>query len=282
VQQFLKKIEGIYDQIKVDIVDRIGSYEGLNFTTERQVKHAAQISSIISLLDDNYLLIPSEESSFIEFGSGRGELSFYVHQAAGDHMAETNSSITLIDRSRVKHKFDNHIPNCKKIYIDIKDFSLSDYTDKEVVAYSKHLCGSASDLSIMALLGNNSSSNNVFKGAVIALCCHHKCSYNTFSNQEMLQKYDISPNEFKYMSACAPWYTNGMRVGLSPEDGTLNHYTKLSLGARFDFGYKCKRILDIFRMKLLQAKGYDATLVKYCTPEISLENVCLIVKRKSS
>ncbi|OMH84628.1 tRNA:m(4)X modification enzyme TRM13 [Zancudomyces culisetae] len=93
----------------------------------------------------------------------------------------------------------NSSPELKmsRIQIDIRDLRLAklpqvlENTDVkkpqfvEVVAYSKHLCGAATDLALKSLKNFVDEGGKV-RGVVFALCCHHCCKYSSFINQRYL------------------------------------------------------------------------------------------------
>ncbi|KAJ2097841.1 tRNA:m4X modification enzyme, partial [Coemansia sp. S100] len=134
-------------------------------------KHALQQSSLIGHLEKRGLL--DKRYAFIEFGAGKGELSVYVHAALNPAPESSDSSIILVDRKNFRQKYNigeqdsaaeplHH--RFERIYIDIRDLDLSKIPTlqtidpatgaiqlRPIVAYSKHLCGAATDLTIKCL-----------------------------------------------------------------------------------------------------------------------------------
>jgi tRNA:m4X modification enzyme len=111
------------------------------------IKHAEQQSSLLGHLDTLGML--QKNFKFIEFGAGAGEMSKYVMLAT-----ESLNKTILIDRKMIKLKLDKKLFPCERIVIDIKDLDLSkldQVTDSKIVAYSKHLCGCATDLTLRCL-----------------------------------------------------------------------------------------------------------------------------------
>ena len=93
-----------------------------------------------------------------------------------------------------------------------------------MVAISKHLCGAATDLAINSLVNfgvtsqsltelNEEQSNNKKKpllGLMIALCCHHRCNWNTFVGKKyLLELAEFSPDEFTLLCGLTSWATCG-------------------------------------------------------------------------
>lgn len=56
---------------------------------------------------------------------------------------------------------------------------------------------------------------------------------------------------------------------------------KLSLEERQEIGRKCKRIIDMGRIKYLEESGYKCDMISYIKSDVTLENVCLIGKSVS-
>ncbi|CAH1988928.1 unnamed protein product [Acanthoscelides obtectus] len=137
-------------------------------------KHLIQNSSILGLLEEYNLIKPN--TCYIEFGAGRGQLSFWIAQAVNP---EDTSSVLLIERASPKHKKDNKLArnsdSIKRIRADISDIVLNklDNVDKSdnVVGVTKHLCGVATDLALRCL--GNAAQNKV-AGGVFTFCCHHR------------------------------------------------------------------------------------------------------------
>ncbi|GMG40443.1 unnamed protein product [Ambrosiozyma monospora] len=73
------------------------------------------------------------------------------------------------------------------------------------------------------------------------------------------------------------WATNGIRPGLSAEDGA-DHFTGLDFKHREKIGLSTRRILDESRKIAMAQRGFEVELVKYVQSDISLENNCLLIK----
>ncbi|CAB5377882.1 unnamed protein product [Rhizophagus irregularis] len=288
--------------IRTEVMDHMVLKEKKESTKNR--KHAVQQASLIGHLEKLNLL--RKNTCFIEYGSGKGELSYFIKMAIQDETA----SFILVDRKNTRCKFDSAIRGTsekkllvKRIGMDIKDLDLSKLDllkGRNVVAYSKHLCGSATDTTLKSLVDYAKSSidGNPVIGIVIALCCHQLCRYHMYPYHKFLQDYGIAENDFKRICAMSSWAICGQRLTHETEnsdnddndnedDHTYNetdddeentklHYSGLEHSVREQLGYKCKRIIDIGRAKYLEANGYDVNLIYYVEPSTSLENLALI------
>ncbi|CAG8571536.1 216_t:CDS:2, partial [Scutellospora calospora] len=236
-------------------------------------KHATQQASILGHMTRLNLLQP--DGCFIEFGCGKGELSYFTKLAIRDE--DDRTSFLLIDRKNTRGKFDSGIREgrqlsdkktlVKRIGMDIKDLDLSklDYIkNKKIIAYSKHLCGSATDVTLKSLIDYfklNKEENQII-GIIIALCCHQLCQYHMYPNQQYLENIGITDDDFKRICTMSSW--------------AIYHSSREILG------YKCKRILDYGRLKYLQENGFDVELIYYVESSTSLENLALMaVPRKN-
>lgn len=163
--------------------------------------------------------------------------------------------------------------NVTRILIDIKDLKLSETNiQKELplVSISKHLCGSATDLTLRCL----NAVPKLSTGIVIALCCHQVCDYDTYINVEYLETCGIDKGGFELMKQYSSWAICNWKDG--------EHWSKISVAERVNFGITIKRVLDIGRVLYLQKNGYQNTeLVNYCGIKSSLENTALIATRDS-
>ena len=68
------------------------------------LKHLIQNSSLLGQLDKTGLL--ENGNTFVEFGSGRGQLTYWLTKAVGD---PTTCQFLLVDRASHRHKFDNRL-----------------------------------------------------------------------------------------------------------------------------------------------------------------------------
>ncbi|CAG8454287.1 9679_t:CDS:10 [Cetraspora pellucida] len=235
-------------------------------------KHVIQQASLLGHMERLKLLQP--DGCFIEFGCGKGELSYFTKFAIKDK--DDGVRFLLIDRKNTRGKFDAGIREDKsstnkeslvlRIGIDIKDLDLSklDFVkDKKIIAYSKHLCGSATDVTLKSLVNySKSNKENPVIGIIIALCCHQLCQYHMYPNHQYLEDIGITKDDFQRICTMSSWAI------------CLDHSSRETLG------YKCKRILDYGRLKYLQENGFDVELIYYVEPSTSLENLALMAVPK--
>lgn len=272
-------------------------------------KHAIQQSSLIQHLLDNELLL---DTSFIEFGCGRAELSRYINQVVLNGLNETQQlpQFTLIDRASNRMKFDSkfkddykelsagsHVAGhifTKRCKIDIKDLKIDPLVEnnRDYVAVSKHLCGVATDLTLRCIANSTTLNEHArLKGLCIAMCCRHVCDADQYVNrlyiETFLEKYskDTSVNYnsfFTSLRKICSWATSGRREG-SDENDTNGHFTNLSISQREQLGQMARRIIDEGRKNWLQdhlkVGGYKVELIKYVPSDVSLENVAMILTR---
>ncbi|GIY86368.1 tRNA:m(4)X modification enzyme TRM13 homolog, partial [Caerostris extrusa] len=187
----------------------------------------------------------------------------------------------------------------ERIRIDIqhlflgKIHSIKDKLDK-VIGISKHLCGGATDLAIKCLMNSLTSNGNAenyhkVHGLLMALCCHHSCSWNTYVGKSFMKKHGFTERDFQLMCCISSWATCSLRktknnehIGDIPDDFLINRYQKLDLKheEREFIGIQCKRLIDMGRINFLENEGYDAQLITYIDKSVSLENVALLATCK--
>jgi len=200
-------------------------------------KHLSQNSSLVRHLEEAGLT--DKPSIFVEFGSGRGQLTYWLTMAlAHAHVKDqdpTNSTsrpvsgnniskhseFVLVDRGSQRHKMDNKLKNefqanelsTTRIKIDIADLSLQNVPliekcngEKSLVALSKHLCGCATDLALRCL----ANSGLPVKGLCIACCCHHRCEWNSYVAKAFItDECGFHADDFFYLTRMTTWATCG-------------------------------------------------------------------------
>ncbi|XP_064549757.1 tRNA:m(4)X modification enzyme TRM13 homolog [Drosophila montana] len=253
-------------------------------------KHLVQTSALLGILEHDKQL--NDNTSYIEFGAGKGQLAFYLATALDtQHLA--NSQLVLVDRLSLRHKKDNKLANkqlVQRIRADIADLKLSQLPElqrtRRNVALSKHLCGAATDLTLRCVLGDEACTTNYI---LIALCCHHRCSWRSYVGKKWLQAAGVTPRQFVIITKMVSWAVCGSgmsrerrkalaeatRAEQPPQEPTQ----RLDREQRELIGYQCKRILDHGRLEHLRANGYQASLKFYVPRDVTLENVVLLAKR---
>ncbi|XP_076622449.1 tRNA:m(4)X modification enzyme TRM13 homolog [Colletes latitarsis] len=253
-------------------------------------KHLLQNSSLLSHLERSGLV--QDNTCFIEFGAGKGKLTYWLGQMIKDMK---DSCILLVDRSSHRHKSDNKLKNeqssleVKRIRADIADLKLNDVREIQKFNYkvgiAKHLCGSATDLTIncLARAMQNEPKCNI-TGLIIAFCCHHRCEYASYVGKEYLEQCGFTSNEFPILCSIASWATCGSTINKTainsdgPNDlsDTRTSGKNLISSERENIGRKVKSLLNWGRLKFLDTIGFRSNLIYYTTTEISLENMCII------
>lgn len=157
-----------------------------------------------------------------------------------------------------------------------------------VVAITKHLCGGATDNSLIALCRLPLS--DYVGGACLAPCCHQKTRREQYCNVPYLQRHgfcqthrglrgNMQDNDFR---------TFGMLINMSrAKDGLQDfEYKKsvllslLGFDRAADLGRKARRVLEEGRAVYLRERGYDVHVVRYCDRSVTGDNLALIAKRR--
>ncbi|KAJ2740624.1 tRNA:m4X modification enzyme [Coemansia sp. BCRC 34301] len=278
--------------------------------TKLNPKHALQQSSLVGHLGKRGLL--DSQYAFVEFGAGKGELSVYVH-AAMDH-GRDRTSILLVDRKSFRKKFgtgdqDNVAEPLRhqfeRILIDIRDLDLAKIAClqtidpatgathlRPIVAYSKHLCGAATDLTLKCLERYRQAGGPV-AGIAIALCCHQVCKYSMYVDHAYLSAAIASSaganewcgsqrDEFRHLITMSSWAISSPAQACDDQQQQqmADHYSGLSFGQRMRAGHAVKRFLDFGRLAFARQKlGMDnAELVYFTAHSTSPENLALMGK----
>ena len=126
---------------------------------------------------------------FVEFGAGKGHLTLRLYETL-----KMPTSCILVDRMKLKFKCENKVldreaamKDIKRITADIRHLNISGVElikpKGHVFGMSKHLCGAATDLTLRCLV-NTLQSDQVFSGVAIAVCCHHRCTWDDYVAKE--------------------------------------------------------------------------------------------------
>ncbi|KAF0977860.1 hypothetical protein FDP41_003182 [Naegleria fowleri] len=78
---------------------------------------------------------------------------------------------------------------------------------RHTISISKHLCGIATDLTLCCLYSLNTTIPHKNKGIFIALCCHHKCTFDGYINKQFLHDCGINETDFKAMTLLTSFAT---------------------------------------------------------------------------
>lgn len=197
--------------------------------TESNKKHLRQISSIVShvgkLVEQDE---EDEESSccLVELGAGRGKLSYWFDQSRRNSELQLKNkfNIILIERGSQRYKFDGLLKQTvedtnsefERIRIDLKDIYLNKVPliqkSSKYILYGKHLCGCATDFALRSLknsLEDTAEKKIKFSGFVLAVCCHHKCEWDSFCGRQFLKKIGINSKLFYILRSISSWAVCG-------------------------------------------------------------------------
>ncbi|XP_064003432.1 tRNA:m(4)X modification enzyme TRM13 homolog isoform X2 [Pogoniulus pusillus] len=251
IAKLQKASNGLELGLKEQVLSHQALQEALNDPKngESAVKHLKQQASILGNMEKLHLLGPGR--CFVEFGAGRGKLSYWVDVALQN---VENVQFLLVERATTRFKVDGKHKRKDSVFerlqVDIQHLCLKKVPILEkkklpVVGIGKHLCGAATDLALRCLVesytacchganeepapkrsrsdkaevaSNNSSDKKCSKddckpiaGIVIALCCHHKCDWTHYVGREFFKSVGLGPVEFHYFQRMSSWATCGMR-----------------------------------------------------------------------
>lgn len=302
LKELIDKVEKFYQTFIVGKIEKLcfqhdilsAELENKEYGNETR-KHLLQTSSILGCLE--HLGMLKDSTSFIEFGAGKGQVSYWLARAI-ENFKESN--VILVDRASHRHKKDNKLEdkNCvHRIRADIANFEMRKFDllrdTKQSVAVSKHLCGAATDLALKCIVQGQLDSEEFpsirTEGFLIALCCHHRCEWGPFVGKSHFENIGLSKSDFNLITKMASWAICGS--GMSRErrkqieesggvaDSANEDKHKMSIERRADIGKMCKRLLDYCRLQYMQDNGFKCDLKYYVESSVTLENVCLIGQR---
>lgn len=295
--ELIEKYIHILQKIEFESLEfRILHHEGLETRLQEKTnqKHPIQQNSIIANMDLMGLL--SNSFLYLEFGAGKGELLRYLNQCILQQKTECSCTygFGLIDRGKNRLKADSKIisdsetlqtkPQIKRSKIDIKDLNLDkflvDLKIDKVVAISKHLCGAATDLTLKLILNSTLLLNDQFGGALIAMCCRHVCSLEQLLPQSRKYLHDhgfTTVQSFNVLKKLVSW-------AVDKKDAQENGILGLNTHQREEIGLKARRLIDESRVHALKSilnDKYKVEIFWYVQKDVTLENVCLSISRRT-
>ncbi|KAB7498164.1 tRNA:m(4)X modification enzyme TRM13-like protein [Armadillidium nasatum] len=229
-----------------------------------------------------------------------GKLTGWVIEAV---KKKEDTLFILIDKGSQRYKIDaklKHEENLriKRLRVDIQDLDLSRVEgieeNSEIVVCGKHLCGAATDFSLRCITNCGKGSTC---GIVIALCCHHRCTWKAYVGKKFLKEVGFSGKDFPVLVSLSSWAVSGSRqsvankeqlelsdkeeeISSTPEPNiNENRYERmgLSIDYRESIGRKVKAIIDQGRVKYVNNKhDLKSTLVQYVEQTSTLENIALV------
>lgn len=233
-----------FNKLEDEYLNNVVSTKNDSNEGTKQKKHLRQISSIAMHVEGLLAkqIQPEDSSSttcLIELGAGRGKLSYWFEQSRSEKKLRDSSyikkdvNILLIERGSQRFKFDSMLKKdtegsnteFERIRIDLKDFYLNEVPlvkkSKNFLLYGKHLCGIATDFSIRclkhALEDRLVETVSHFKGLCLAVCCHHKCEWESLCGKEFLEKLNINSKMFYIIRSMSSWATHGERENVTQE-----------------------------------------------------------------
>lgn len=294
IKATIKKVDNVYKKIE-EITEKISEFKIIEDEMakpeygDKTKKHLKQASSILGLLKEYSLMEPM--SLYIEFGAGRGQLSYWLALATE---TDEKTKIVIVERSSPKHKKDNKISRnsdkITRIRADISDLVLDELVmAKEatnIVGVTKHLCGAATDLALRCLV-NTKQCHSKIKGGVFTFCCHHRCRWVPYTGKVFFQEHGLDINDFILMCGMASWATCGTGLSRTEKhikgDDLKQNERDIEIGLsrseKEQVGWMCKTILNWGRLHYMEKQGFSCKLHYYVDKSISLENNCIVFSK---
>jgi hypothetical protein len=167
--------------------------------------------------------------------------------------------------------------------------SMKEANNGGVIAITKHLCGGATDGSLMALCQPPLDAH--VGACCLAPCCHQKAKKGQYCNIPFLESMGfcqthvglrggVQDNDFKNF---------GMLISMSRASDLRDwEYKKstllelLGVVRAQDLGHKARRLLEEGRIRYLRDHGFDAHLVRYCDASITGDNLAIIATKRAA
>ena len=270
---------------------QIGSNAGTS-----AVRHATQQVALLNALTNfqvhNSADTDFPDTCFVELGAGSGKLSQWFHYKAN------HCFFVLVDKQTCRRKADSYFRKQKcnfiRLKMDIKDIDVSgvpglgDY--KRVCFACKHLCGGATDLALVAAAQQHTETT-----VLIALCCHHLCSWELYSGKDYFIGH-FKPEQFYTLSSLSAWATCFKLETLQvddqkvleeliesfqrdPESNIIQEHLVLDRTLQWHIGRCAKNVLNDGRAQFMLNSGFRVQFSKYVDIDISPENTALLCFR---
>uniref|UniRef100_A0A7E4VID9 tRNA:m(4)X modification enzyme TRM13 n=1 Tax=Panagrellus redivivus TaxID=6233 RepID=A0A7E4VID9_PANRE len=275
----LNIVEAEYARIKDDISVEHETNEFVEGSDVAKPKHRRQISSIVGQMSKSGLLSDKSGLAVMELGVGRGQLAYFMANAA------PKADFILLDYSGVKHKADGKISadtkvtriRCPVEHVDVTKIEPL-HAATSISFTCKHFCGSATDYGIN-LINRALNAKLPVAGFALAPCCHHRIEPRQYTGFKYLKSLGIDTNEFIVMRQMATWATCGERPNMtspmeSNDDG--DDFKLWSYVKKRDIGRKCKALIETGRLKHLQQLGFNVRLLEYVDVDVSPENLMIV------
>ncbi|XP_044261826.1 tRNA:m(4)X modification enzyme TRM13 homolog isoform X2 [Tribolium madens] len=155
-----------------------------------------------------------------------------------------------------------------------------------IVGVTKHLCGDATDLALRCLL--NVSSVKV-GGLTMTFCCHHRCRWGAYVGKDFFNRVGLTKPDFEMMCGMSSWATCGTglsreknQIGGTVEGNERDKEIGVTRSQKEELGRRAKALLNWGRLQFLEGLGFECRLHYYVEADVSLENVCIVAKNKTS
>ncbi|KAH7972847.1 hypothetical protein HPB52_017948 [Rhipicephalus sanguineus] len=246
-------------------------------------KHLRQKAALLSLAESRGLL--TSDSCFVEFGAGRGRLSYWLAKI----LAKEDCHFLLVDKAASRHKFENKVkndlpelPEIQRLQIDIRHLCLVVGILLDGLVLTLNSAGGKRCRRRLLRVTRVGKSSGVYSpefralqqlqqwslcsgvhGVLMATCCHHRCRWDSFVGRPLLEEWGLARQDFELLTAMAGWATCAARAPQAgahqecPEEalsnaGAVNRYLcmGLSIERRAEVGRRCKLLLDTARARL--------------------------------
>lgn len=279
-------------------------------TFQKKPTNRAQIESLMEcvcgLVED--VRQTQAKPLVLDIGAGKALLTRAIYEALGRTVAVValDSRRPKTDSHKTGDQFYDPNPNDDKINVDsdgdepytrvVADVRylaaktvvpLQKSKNGGVIAITKHLCGGATDMSLMALC--DPPLNDFIGACCLAPCCHQKTKKGQYCNIPFLESMGfcqthiglhgvVQDNDFRIF---------GMLISMSRSTQLQEFEYKKSLILSLlgfprvkQLGRKARRLLEEGRMRYLRDHGFDVHLVRYCDESITSDNLAIIARRQ--
>lgn len=259
-------------------------------------KHGKQNIAITQLILNSNMINEKELDEkgclVIEFGAGKGKLSYQIHKSTNDKAINI-----LLEREGMRYKNEKKQINMVRFRIDIIHFNMN-YIDSinempfeaetkpfllskgyNIIGVAKHICGCAFDLSLTCMM--NYSHIERIKGLCMATCCHHISRIELLNHLNIYQEtLGLSIKEIAFLFKATSWIFGQIKPNAS-EDKLItdkdikNQHSQIFMKKNVDkkyIGLISKYIVDLTRAIYLISKGFTVFYLKYCENTFTTEN----------
>ena len=150
-----------------------------------------------------------------------------------------------------------------------------------VVAFGKHLCGMGCDTALRCVVKAHEAAPDTQFGVAIAMCCLHRCTWDSFCNTGFLERHGISSDRFAALTGIAAWATSGAPAAAESEAPTEAAAAASSKARGYEerrrLGLMARRLITEGRLDFLRQNGFaDACVVRFVDEATSPENWLLL------